>query len=67
VSNLSTLPGESSEPYRRLVLKTAALPGSQLDAWLRAVGDSYRPSTVSTTSAGTVAVFPAVDTISTVG
>jgi hypothetical protein len=67
VSNLSTLPGESTEPYRRLVLKAAALPGSQLDAWLRAVGDSYRPSTVSTTSAGTVAVFPAVDTIQTVG
>ncbi len=67
VSDLSTLPGESSAPYRRLVLKAAALPGSQLDAWLRAVGDSYRPSTVSTTSAGTVAVFPAVDTISTVG
>ncbi|RKR73380.1 ArnT family glycosyltransferase [Frondihabitans australicus] len=68
VSNLSTLPGESSEPYRRLVLKASALPGAQLDAWLEGVGDAYRPSTVTPGGGGTaVAVFPAVDTITTTG
>jgi hypothetical protein len=67
VSDLSALPGESSQPYRRLVVKAAGEPGTKLDGWLKNLGSTYEPSTISTTSAGTVIVFPAIEETGLVG
>ncbi|AMM20362.1 hypothetical protein AX769_09620 [Frondihabitans sp. PAMC 28766] len=67
LSNLSALPGESSDTYRRLVLKAQGEPGAQLTTWLKGVGSTYAPSTVTRTGAGTVVVFPAIEGAGLVG
>ena len=62
IGTLSPLAGEQSQTFRQLVItRSAGEPGSALAGWVKAVGPTFAPSTITRTSRGTVLTFPAIE------
>ncbi|BDZ49927.1 hypothetical protein GCM10025867_21680 [Frondihabitans sucicola] len=68
VKDLKPLPGENGLAFRQLVVtKSAGEPGAQLTTWLKSVGSTYAPSTVTQAGGTTTIVFPAIERNGLVG
>lgn len=62
VNDLKPLDGEDGQQFRQLVItKSAGEPGAQLTTWLKAVGETYAPSTITRSGGATTVVFPAIE------
>jgi 4-amino-4-deoxy-L-arabinose transferase-like glycosyltransferase len=68
VDDLKPLPGESGLAFRQLVVtKSVGEPGSRLTDWLKSVGPTFAPSTVTRNGGITTIVFPAIEPDGLVG
>lgn len=68
VKDLQPLPGEDGAAFRQLVVtRSVGEPGGRLVTWLKSVGSTYAPSTVTQTGGTTTIVFPAIEPNGLVG
>ncbi|GAA4266888.1 glycosyltransferase family 39 protein [Frondihabitans peucedani] len=62
VDELRALPGEDGSAFRQIVVtRSAGEPGSRLVTWLKKVGPTYAPSSVTQRGGTTTILFPAVE------